>query len=79
MNQYEVEFFTKCPDNNVRVKYALKVRTPCVLEVDHILTIVTSYVSYRHEALADELHRHFGGTQILTAFHHGVTITTERR
>lgn len=78
MNEYEVEFFARCPENGVRIKYSLQVRTDIVVPVENILAAVQSLTDGYHEAFAERLREGFGGLQKLTAEHHGVHITTHR-
>jgi hypothetical protein len=79
MNTYRTEFFCHCPVNRVRIKYSLSIKTSEVIPVEEILTVVAGYEDGYHEEIADELLQRFGGTQTLTAEHHGVTIETERQ
>lgn len=67
MNEYEVEFFARCPENGVRIKYSLQIRTNIVVPVENILTAVGSLTDGYHEAFAERL-----------ADHHGCKITTHR-
>lgn len=78
MNTYRTEFFAACPANGIRIKYALRIDSPTGLMVETILSAVQSIERGYHEAIADELLRLLGGTQILTADHHGVHIETTR-
>jgi hypothetical protein len=78
VNTYRTEFFCLCPVNQVRIKYALAIKTPNMVPVEEILAVVESQHEGYHEDIADELLKRFGGEQTLTADHHGVQITTER-
>jgi hypothetical protein len=78
MNIYKVEFFARCPTNNVRISYALKIQTHVVIPVEKIVDYVEGIRAGFHETLADELHAAFGGEQTLVAEHHGVVIETIR-
>lgn len=78
MNIYKTEFFAVCPVNKVRVKYALSIRTGQVIRVEEILAVVGGLSEGLHEDLADRLLVAFGGTQVLTAHHHGVDIEAIR-
>ena len=78
MNEYEVEFFATCPENGVRIKYGLQLRTDIVVPVENIIAAVGSLTNGYHEAFAELLRDGFGGLQKLTADHHGVRITTHR-
>lgn len=77
MNIYELEFFSLCPINKIRVKYEWKIETHKVIEVEKLIEAVDG-VSGFHESIADDLKNLFGGRQTIKAFHHGVTIRTER-
>lgn len=78
VNIYRTEFFARCPNNDVRIKYRLEIRTTEVLKVESIVKEVDSFVEGFHEELADSLHAAFGGSQTLVADHHSVEIQTER-
>lgn len=78
MNTYTVEFFSACPLNGVRIKYTLKISTGAVIPVEQILAAVDALADAFHEELADHLQERFGGSQTLTADHHGVRIETIR-
>ena len=77
MNIYELEFFSICPINKIRVKYEWKIETHRVIEVEKLIEAVAG-ISGFHESIADDLKKLFGGRQTIKAFHHGVTIRTER-
>ena len=77
MNNYELEFFARCPVNNIRVKYELQIETKDVIEVEKLIEAVDGLSGF-HESIADDLKRRFGGRQTIKAFHHGVTIRTQR-
>lgn len=78
MNAYSTEFFADCPNNGVRIKYALRIETGLVLAVEQIIAKVQSISEGFHEEIADELHEAFAGRQSLRADHHGITIETTR-
>jgi len=78
MNSYTTEFFSFCPTNNVRIKYCLVIQTDKVIMVEDIIDEVMLHHRGYHEEIADQLHRTFGGRQILVAEHHGVKIETVR-
>lgn len=78
MNNYRVEFFAFCPVNGVRIKYQLHIETMEVIMAEQIVDEVTLHDKGFHEQIADDLFRSFGGRQILTAEHHGVSIETIR-
>jgi hypothetical protein len=77
VNVYEVEFFARCPANDLRIKYSLRIETMRVIRVEELLASVEGLTTF-HEDLADSLHFRFKGSQTLRAEHHGVTITTTR-
>lgn len=80
LNTYTVEFFAKCPTNNVRIHYTLEIQTTELLMVEDILEFVEDNTANHvyHEALADVFAGVFPGVQIMRANHHGVTIETVR-
>lgn len=79
MNIYRTEFFAVCPMNGIRVKYALRIDTHHVVEVERINAAVQALpTSGLHEQLADMLSKQLPGHQVLTAHHHGVDIETRR-
>lgn len=49
-----------------------------MIPVEHIVTATMLIKQGFHEQIADELHRRFGGRQVLQAHHHGVDIQTIR-
>jgi len=80
MNTYSTRFFCRCPNNDVRIEYALRIQTFATLSVERLLDgiEIDSDEARYHEELADILVRRFGGVQTLIADHHGVTIETIR-
>lgn len=78
MNAYIVEFFARCPTNDIRIAYCLRIETQEVIRVESIVDAVDQIRSGFHEAIADDLHAALGGTQTIIADHHGVTIETTR-
>lgn len=78
MNVYSTEFFSSCPNNGIRIRYRMTIKTRKVLSVEAILAKVESLAEGYHEEIADDLFASFGGIQTLTADHHGVTIETTR-
>lgn len=80
MNAYSTKFFCRCPNNDIRIEFALRIETRSQLRVEEIIDgieIDTDEPRF-HEEIADLLLERFGGTQTLTADHHGVTIQTTR-
>lgn len=77
-NNYQVEFFSWCPVNNIRITYTLNIKTENTIFVEDILKSVNSIDKEFHENIADDLFKVFGGHQTLEAEHHGVYIKTLR-
>lgn len=78
MNKYTTQFFCFCPNNGVRILYTWVIETKEKHMVEDLIDAVTlDHVGF-HEEIADDLHREFGGFQILKAHHHGVDIETTR-
>jgi hypothetical protein len=78
MNAYTTEFFAACPNNSVRIKYRLRIETTEVLSVEELTEAVQATDEGYHEEIADQMLARFGGTQMMVADHHGVTIETLR-
>jgi hypothetical protein len=78
MNIYRTEFFSVCPENGVRIRYALEIQTNQMIKVEDLIDEVTLHHRGYHEDIADQLFRVFGGEQKLVAEHHGVTIESIR-
>lgn len=78
MNTYTVQFFVFCPNNNIRVMHTLVLKVDRVVMVEDLIDAVTLHTRGFHEDIADQLCREFGGTQTMTAHHHGVDIQTVR-
>jgi hypothetical protein len=78
MNAYTTEFFKTCPNNGLRIKYRLHIETREIIPVEQITAKIETISEGFHEEIADELLVEFGGLQLLTADHHGVTIETTR-
>ena len=78
MNIYKTKFFATCPVNGARIEYCLTIQTGQVIEVEALIAEVESIKSGLHEAIADRLLSAFGGSQVMTADHHGVNIQTIR-
>jgi hypothetical protein len=80
MNKYSRIFVAACPNNGESIIYDLTIETSAdrVIQVEHILTATALIKRGFHEQIADELHRRFGGRQVLRAHHHGVDIETVR-
>lgn len=80
MNVYSTRFYCRCPNNDVRIEYALRIETRSTLAVESIIDGIeldTEEPCF-HEELADALLERFAGLQTLTAEHHGVKIETTR-
>lgn len=78
MNTYRLSFYALCPNNNVRIHYRLQISTVHRFMVEDLIDAVTLIDRGFHEDIADQLHREFGGAQVLIAQHHGVEIETRR-
>jgi hypothetical protein len=78
-NIYRREFIARCPVNQHPIRYRLTIQTEGrLITVEDIVRVTSELVSGYHEAIADELHAVFGGSQTMVAFHHGVEIETRR-
>lgn len=78
MNIYEIEFFSRCPQNGIRIKYHLTIESDKIIMAEDIVDVTDLLVRCFHEEAADQLFHEFGGIQTLVAEHHGVRITTKR-
>jgi hypothetical protein len=79
MNVYSRQFVAACPNNSEPIIYSLRIETDDrMIPVEHIVTATALIKQGFHEQIADELHRRFGGRQVLCAHHHGVDIETTR-
>lgn len=78
VNIYTTQFFSRCPNNGIRIKYTLRIETENVLHVEAIVDSVERIGNEYHENIADALLDEFGGAQTLMADHHGVAIETKR-
>lgn len=79
-NTYRHTFFARCPANGIRIEYQLRIDVPAhqTVRVEQIVAATSSIRAGYHEDIADTLQRKLGGSQVLTAFHHGVGIETRR-
>jgi hypothetical protein len=79
MNIYSRQFVAACPNNGEPIIYNLRIEiVGGMIQVEHIVTATALIKRGYHEQIADELHRRFGGRQLLRAHHHGVDIETIR-
>lgn len=78
MNIYTTHFHVKCPVNGARITYSLVIHTGDTIKAEDITDCVDSIGQGLHEDIADDLYARFGGSQELTADHHGVHIKTIR-
>lgn len=79
MNIYRRQFIAACPNNSESIIYNLAIESgDRMIPVEHIVTATSLIKTGFHEQIADELHRRFGGRQVLRAHHHGVDIETVR-
>lgn len=76
-NLYHHRFVVECPNNGVKIAYALTIETPNRIFVEDIVAACDVRSAF-HEDLADALATKFGGRQTMRAYHHGVWITTLR-
>nr|WP_314582257.1 hypothetical protein [uncultured Pseudomonas sp.] len=78
MNIYRKTFVAVCPNDGEAIIYDLKIETDRTIYVEHINTATALIKAGFQEAIADDLHRQFGGLQTIQATHHGVDLTTIR-
>jgi hypothetical protein len=78
MNIYRRVFIADCPNNSDPIIYTIAIESEKQIMVEHIVTATLMIRRGYHEAIADDLHRQFGGRQVLRAHHHGVDIETIR-
>lgn len=80
VNIYEREFVAACPNNGEPITYQLMICKPMGerIFVEEIVAATDMIEVGYHEDIADSLLNDFGGKQILSAHHHGVTIETIR-
>lgn len=79
MNIYSSSFTSLCPVNHAKISYTWQLSTAQVITVEDINAALRSVpICGLHEDIADELHKRFGGSQVITAIHHGVRIVTVR-
>lgn len=79
MNIYTRQFVAACPNNGQSIIYNLRIEVADrMIPAEHIVTATALIKQGFHEQIADELHRRFGGRQVLRAHHHGVDIETIR-
>lgn len=78
MNIYRKTFVAVCPNDGEAIIYDLKIETYRTIFVEHINTATALIKAGFQEAIADDLHRQFGGLQTIQATHQGVDLTTIR-
>ncbi|TWI48026.1 hypothetical protein IQ22_04219 [Pseudomonas duriflava] len=78
INIYRHTFVATCPSDAEQIIYKLEIKTPEMLMVEHIRTATALIKKGYHEAIADELHRRFGGDHRMVATHQGVEVETIR-
>ena len=76
MNTYKHKFNSRCPNNNLVIRYKLKIEASFMVQVEHIVTACGLHASAYHEDIAKAVHLRFGGRVTLRAHHHGVDILT---
>lgn len=80
INTYTHRFVASCPNNGKAIAYTLRIETDGrVIPVEQIVDVTDKIRGGYHEAIADQLHKQFGGRQTLVAHHHGVDIETIRK
>lgn len=77
-NHYRFSFVATCPADGEPITYCGEISSPVMIRVEHINAVTASVREGFHEDIADLLLRELGGTQVITAVHQGVTITTRR-
>lgn len=78
MDIYRKTFAATCPNDGESIIYDLKIETDRTIFVEHINTATSLIKAGFQEAIADDLHRQFGGLQTIQATHQGVDLTTIR-
>jgi hypothetical protein len=78
VNTYKIKFNAICPVNEDEIQYFLTIKTSKMIQVEAIKEFTDRLSRGFHEKFADMLHGKFGGYQLMTAIHGGVTIETER-
>lgn len=79
MNTYSLIKSFKCPSNGLPIVYNIEITHAAMITVESILDYLSEFETAYHENLADELFLKFGGEQVITANHHGVSIKTVRK
>lgn len=77
MNIYRIQFVSECPINGEMVIYNLEISKDDFIAAESIEKAVNVKMVL-HENLANNLHREFGGRQVMTAKHGCVEIQTIR-
>jgi hypothetical protein len=78
INRYSRRFIAACPNKDEQIIYDLVIDKATPIMVEHIVAATQMIRQGYHEAIADALHRQFGGRQVLRAHHQGVDIETVR-
>ena len=78
MNKYKIKFQAACPVNGDVIEYSLEISRDQMIKVESLLEVVNEFTFGFHEDFANLLHQKFGGRQLMTAFHGGVIVETER-
>lgn len=78
MNIYRHTFVAQCPADGEQIIYALEIRSPTMIRVEHIRTSTALIKRGYHEEIADTLYEHLGGEQRIIATHQGVEIESIR-
>lgn len=78
VNTYTQHFTALCMKNGRTVSYKLTIESRTTIMVEDIQAETAKLKRGYHENFADGLHERFGGTQTITAHHHGTDIMTVR-
>lgn len=78
MNIYRHTFESRCPANDIAIRYFLTIEAVGMIRAEAIVAACATHPKAFHEAIADDLAKTFGGLQTLRAHHHGVDIETRR-
>lgn len=78
LNVYTHDFQSRCPANDETICYRVVISSTTMIRVEEIVALAAAHPVSYHEALADAFYKAFGGSQRMSAFHHGVHIKTIR-
>lgn len=77
-NTYRHTFIAVCPADGESIVYQLEICTQDMIRVEHIRTATALIKRGFHEQIADDLFQRFGGRQVITAVHQGVSLESVR-